>query len=1504
MPNTMPGVRVRQTPTATAATSNAPDMRPVLVGVCRQIVELRDSDGLPNGDALCARAYDQASQALAQSAFPDPRNNIGEVNVEEDRVSAALLYGGRFTELQRGSHGRKGSSFLKADRDSRRAGIRSSLAEPYVFDGTVGNVLTFCVDVVNPTSTRDDVTVTLVGTLSAESVAEAINTAAGAEIASAVLYESDYYVQIASNTRGATSSVTLRQGTSALPILFGSGVDASVAYRVDGAGYAAQDDSDGDLTSPWIEWRRGTYYVADVATDFPAPALEDTVWPVLIDKDDTAYTSRTAAKTFLGSGASVPILAATSTRPGDVFLADGVSPVASGEITRVEAARFRLGTLNTTQTTFDGTEPVARVYDTREVNTLYNGAPMAPADVCFIAQGLVFGEVSPAGVAASRSGETAGLPARAAVVMSSSAITFPVSLASLSLDYRVTREGVDGDDASFVFTGGPYANIGALTDAMSSDMAAAGITVSNSGNRLLLSTTERSAGAGISVLASGSANTALRFSTSNATSDTGKDVELAEQASVTGLPLTLPLVGTYVLALVVEDAKGTHTLSRTVVLDGLETATELRAAIASAFGGAGDDPVIYAGAGGDGTGGIRVATVEVLDREEGTVEVVITTIEGGTAVELTVTADDVESGGRLLGFYDTGMGVPATVVAEDAVTDFAALRGGVNTGTYKEIRITTTGLANDLADTTLTVGGSGASTLPEVAAVLQTALRAAIVAAGNAAIEATVVWDRVDDRIVITIPGATQIEVETGSSNDLTAVLFGTFTGVQAGDTWTSGGPDVDYAIVSLSFDEGSGSLSVSTSVGLSEVQTSTTALDIVRVLNADDDANGNNVASHTAIHWYVDANGKICARTIAGGASVSLGANGATDGIVALGFADDVTDDGSAGDNASDVGADILKSTTLRVYFDNNPHAYRASFSSNSLAEAADEMNAVVGGSSDVASVASDDTFVLTSLLSGAASAVEVTVDGGDTAGQVLGLVGRSTGSGRPNPDFYLDDTGEAHIGPSILRDMVTGVPYDMVGAGAPVYIGYRAVRQDVTARASQRGILALGSVEEAEAAIGPFTTENPLGLAVLLALGAAPDTTVYALGVDEADDAAPYGTYDAWVRALEALEAYEVYSIAALTDDMVCNTAIAAHVNAMSAENGRMERIAFVWTPVPERAVPTTLVSGSAGASNGADNSFSLDVNPGSALLAAGVNASGTIPASSGVYLEMRTTDAGATTLRRLNVSRVTGTTLTLRTSFGASDNSDGFYDTATLDGTLGLSGQDWSLKKRGALLRIPGTTLPDKEAIVEAGAAEAEVFASRRVYHTYCSAVEVSIDGLAVRVPGFYASAAIVGMVAVIPIFASLTGMSITGLGRCYGTEDGTLTPSQISVLKDGGRMVLGLRAGTTTCMQSVSTKTGLPKDAELAITKCLDRVSKRLRAALHTMTGGENVINPNWEAGVSMTLQSVLQTEQDERTILAFGRPTLATDPADPRGAVVAVDVTVGYPANTLRIELSY
>jgi len=1486
-----PGVEITQEISESSSTPAAPALVPVVVGVCRQIVEALDSDGALDSDAKYPDArYNQATMFIPQADFPDPRDNIDELEIDETTVEASLYFGGTLKVLDRGSNDSYGSAFLKLMNRCRAASLRTSLGDSFAFDGTVGDVLTLAFDVVNPENVSSDITVTFVGTLTAAEVAAEINDAVGEDVATVVDVGGVDVVQITSTVFGATSSITIRAGTSALPILFGATFPAAVEYRVVGAGYHGQDDEDGDLVTPWIEFSRGGYYEDDVAQpSFDASPTANVMWAGQVDLEGVFNTTKAAAVSYTGTSATVPLSAATASVAGDQMWADGTQ-VGAGEIIKVEAARFKIGKLNNSLSTFDDDGvPTNRVYDTVEVNTENHGTPFAPKYTYFRAQGLVYGSITPAGVAASVAGVTQGLPERAAMVHGGRAITFPLSVASLTLIFQVTEDGVEGDEVTYTFAGGPYANIAALVAALTAADEFSQLTIGNEGDTLVISTTKTGSDQSVTIKSTGTANTVLEFSTSSATTDTGKDVEFATQATLTSDFFALPMASETNLTfeLVVEDAKGTHTLSASgVTLAAVTNLGDLLAVIAEAFGDADGSvsPTIY-------DGGIPVATLTSSGDTDTTGTITITTIEGGASVSLALTAVDHTDGWRYVGFHDTTGGTSAQLDSAGGVTDFVDLAGSWVIGAGPDgFNLEILGGANALAATDITIPAATYD-----ADQLATAIAAAI----NTAIGAgtvTCVWNAAG-YFLVTAPGATDITIAArGAGVDRSAAIFGN-TPVGAATTWTGSAPTQPRLTIEATYTY-NGAPQVITGSATYAMAAAADAETLAELLNASADFAGYTVSGSRLVEWFSDDNDVISVRTVRGGTLTSIAYAAAQPGFVAMGFAGGgATDSGAAaGGNADDDGADGLKSTTLVFNLDDNPYDYSITFDSNSLQEAIDGINELVDGSADVATE-DTRTLVLTSLLSGAASAVYID-ETTSTADTVLGITGSSEGSGRPNPDFYMDGDGAVYIGPNILRNRSSGIPFSLESAYADLYISYTALRKDVTSSASSPALSAFDDVTTMEASIGPISTQNPLALGVFLAMTNCQSYQVSALGVDEDSAAAPFGTLDGWVRALEFLESREVYAIAPLTDDEYVQGLLAVHVATMSAPEERGERILFIWSAIPDRAATITVVSGEGGETNGTTDSFTLDSNPNSDLIANGIDPTDTIEVDANLYLEVVVTVLGSSELRRYSVSDVNGVILTLRTTFADDENTDGFFTTTPLSEEL--SGADYSLKIRGAELLVTGTTIPDLSARATAAADAATPYASRRVYYLACDSVDTSIDGVTQNVEGFYAAAAIVGMVAQQPAQQPFTNFPIAGLGAVYGTDD-TFSERQLDTIADGGRYVLTNLGGAVSARKQLSTSTTSIQNKELSITKAIDWLAKGLRDTNRVFIG-RSVITSGFLDQLTLCNEGFLDYAEQLGVVRKAELKSLLQSTTEPDTVLIEVNVTPVYPCNKIKITI--
>lgn len=515
-----PGVEVIQQFAAPSASFVRPTLVPCVVGPAFEVINVLNTDGTLNSKALYG-TYTQQALGITESGFPDPRNNIDELDILEETVAPYMLAGGVLNQLKMNP----GAGFLATAHGAGKAAMVSD-----VFGGVglaiQGLTIVLAIDQPVRLDTSSDIVVTFTGSsaLSASQAAAQINTAAGMSIASVIGTGSSQKVVIASPIFGALSSVTVRAGGSANTLLKLGYVSASPAHeeRVEGSGWRGQDDNNNNTTTPWIEFYQGAYFVDGVDTSFPSgrAGLYN------IEDQTTLISSKQTAVTFGSAPGQLPL------EVGDFVIADGVR-VKNGEVAKVEAARFKIGTINTALSTADANgNYTSKVYDIQEVGTLFDPSPFAPQYVYAIANNLDWSLVAP--VAASATGSvSAASPIAGSVTGGVPAVT--LAPAGLTLHYVSVQSGV-ATEGVFTFTGGPFVSMAALASAIGTSIP--GVTPSDSAGNLKFTTTGLGRLNSITIKKDGTANTMLGFSTSSDTTGVGTDAEIA---GLTGTSLQFTL---------------------------------------------------------------------------------------------------------------------------------------------------------------------------------------------------------------------------------------------------------------------------------------------------------------------------------------------------------------------------------------------------------------------------------------------------------------------------------------------------------------------------------------------------------------------------------------------------------------------------------------------------------------------------------------------------------------------------------------------------------------------------------------------------------------------------------------------------------------------------------------------------------------------------------------------------------------------------------------------------
>ena len=408
------------------------------------------------------------------------------------------------------------------------------------------------------------------------------------------------------------------------------------------------------------------------------------------------------------------------------------------------------------------------------------------------------------------------------------------------------------------------------------------------------------------------------------------------------------------------------------------------------------------------------------------------------------------------------------------------------------------------------------------------------------------------------------------------------------------------------------------------------------------------------------EAAGTITVETIATGADQGITLLSAADGSTALHADYLVTGSGTDevngnGTNLTSAGALNADDAVFSWRLDDNEYTYSVSVGGQLVNDLVNAINLEAGFSfASVSTLGATTTLTLSSSLVGSSSAVSV------DAYVPLGLGDSSaTGSGRPNPNVSVNQSGLVTLGAQIIRNRRTGAPLSPVAIGnVGVGIAYRGLRLDLSTAASSPGLIQISDINDLTTQLSPVDTRNPLSLGIYYAmLNAGDGVTVSAIGVDDVSSSEPEGTAIAYMRAAEFIEAHEVYAVAPLSHSEEVIGIFNQHVSDMSAPEAKRERVLISSPPVPTRRNDTVLSSGESAEYSNTPNL--VDLNDGGIEAAAdsnGVDPSLVIPAVLSDRREVVLRIEIGDDTRNYNVSAISGSLITVRVS--GMPNSDGYY------------------------------------------------------------------------------------------------------------------------------------------------------------------------------------------------------------------------------------------------------
>lgn len=497
---------------------------------------------------------------------------------------------------------------------------------------------------------------------------------------------------------------------------------------------------------------------------------------------------------------------------------------------------------------------------------------------------------------------------------------------------------------------------------------------------------------------------------------------------------------------------------------------------------------------------------------------------------------------------------------------------------------------------------------------------------------------------------------------------------------------------------------------------------------------------------------------------------------------------------------------------------------------------------------------------------------------------------SDRPLPDLVIDSAGAINIKHDLVRD-TEGNPVDTQGQ---LMIMYEALRLDVTSRATTPGLLNFDDTDDLEDALEPLNTDNPLGLMLYFMLLNAPGITVSGLGVHETSTSFPDGTSTGYSSALTFLRSEEVYALAPGSQDEIIHQLFSLHVTDMSDPDNKGERIVFINPEMPGEGIPTIATSGTDGDSTAVTNEFDTKLSDLSAdLLAAGIDPTGTIPVSDGVFLDIATDDY------KYSVQSVTGTKILCRVAFSPGENDDDFYAETNLPSTL--ISETFSIKIRGADL-VDTNGDPDYTEIAEAYQDLGGTYDNRRLIMVAPEEVGAVVDSVEQRIPGYYLCAAIAGMVGQQAPQQGFTNFPVTGFTAVYGSSN-VFSGSEMNVGAAGGTywVVQNVAGGALTCRHQLTTDLTSIETRELNITKVVDFTAKFMRAGLRNFIGKFNITQPFLDT-LSTVIQGQLSFLTESGVIVGGDLNNIVQDSSNPDTVLIDVTLDVPYPCNYLRLTL--
>lgn len=461
-----------------------------------------------------------------------------------------------------------------------------------------------------------------------------------------------------------------------------------------------------------------------------------------------------------------------------------------------------------------------------------------------------------------------------------------------------------------------------------------------------------------------------------------------------------------------------------------------------------------------------------------------------------------------------------------------------------------------------------------------------------------------------------------------------------------------------------------------------------------------------------------------------------------------------------------------------------------------------------------------------------------------------------------------------------------DPNGLYSIAYVTYRALLQT---HASD--ISSLSDISEVENVLGEVSEDNPLALAVWYALRNSNGTDVKFMAV-------PTDDLNGYNQVLDkATGRRDIYTLVPTTKDPAIQNAIASHVDAMSTETRGQWRIAFFngESSASIGLIDVGLIYPEGGTTQYTDAdllaTISDDPDTSGTQYTLVVWDSNSFPAGGGfVDMGVRPGD-------------------TLRINYRGDGFGGTVFDEYVIDAVI--SNQQLRLKSGpDSPITVPSKfavykTLTKDEEATEYGK-KAGVFANRRIYYVWPDKIE---DGAGQQIDGFYACAAIAGLISSVVPQQGLTNVALEGFSAVTRTTE-YFSESQLDTMAGSGVWIIDQNPDTGEIFNrhEVSTSTVDVNQRELMVVKNVDSISFTFLNQLAPFIGRANV-TPRFLTLLRRQIMSTSDFLKAQGATPSLGGQLIDAEIAELRPhtinkdqVVVVLNITIPYPVNVIELKL--